>query len=403
MRSKKFFLLGTIALIFIGAWPSAQASEHIVKNSSISIQNIDGNTLNTKCSAILKIENMTLKEKLAQLFILTPEQLIDGYEDIVNTRAMTRLAFNDNPVSGIIYMTNNIVSPSQIRLQLYNMKQISYERTHLPPFLCIDEEGGSVARIGNNDRFDVPRFQNMASIGSGNNMVEVYNIGTSIGKYLANYGFNVDFAPVADIWTNPKNTVVRYRAFGSNAETVTKMAAYISRGIQSHGVLTCYKHFPGHGNTASDTHNGYAYTLKNKDELMSCELIPFIDGIKNKELFIMVGHISLPNLVGDGTPASLSRKIITDLLRNELGYDGLIITDALNMKAISKQYSADKAAVKAFEAGADILLVPENFKRAYEGMLKAVRTGKISEARINASLLRIVKTKLKLAQRDNMQ
>lgn len=346
-----------------------------------------------------KLSNLTLEEKVAQLFIITPEYLVNIDSNITQAGEITKTAFNKKPVGGLIYMGDNIVSPEQTKLMLKNMRNISFNRIGLQPFLCVDEEGGVVARVADNDKFSVKRFERMSIIGSRGNKEEAFAVGNSIGAYLADLGFNVDFAPVADILTNSDNTVVRGRAFGSDAKSVSPMAAGVAKGLRANDILSCYKHFPGHGDTSADTHEGYAFSNVSKNELMAREVVPFIEAIKNNEPFIMVGHISFPNILGNNTPASLSKVIITDILRDELGYKGLIITDALNMGAIRNQYSSTEACIKAIESGVDMLLMPQDFNAAYIGVLDAVKSGKISEKRLNESVIRILITKMELAQK----
>ena len=173
-------------------------------------------------------------------------------------------------------------------------------------------------------------------MGSTGDSALAYETGVTLGTYLRDLGFNVDFAPDADVLSNPENEVVRYRSFGSDPALVAEMAAAELKGLKEQGVLGCYKHFPGHGATAGDTHAGYAYTDKTLEELMSCELIPFQRGVEEGVSMIMAGHISLPSVVGDDTPASLSSTMITEVLRGQMGYDGIVITDAMNMGAISQ-------------------------------------------------------------------
>ena len=304
------------------------------------------------------------------------------------------------PVGGIVYLESNLVSPEQTKTMLQNVQQYSMDRLNLPMFLCVDEEGGQVTRLAGKAGFDLPVYDNMSVIGSQGGTEQAYQMGESIGQYLYDLGFNTDFAPVADVLTNPNNQVVRYRSFGSDPETVKDMTDAVSRGLASKKILATYKHFPGHGNTAADTHAGYAYSNKTKEELYQCELIPFIQGIEDEVPFIMMGHISLPNIVGDDTPASLSKTIVTDLLIDELGYKGIIITDALNMGAVSQQYSSAQAAVKALNAGVDMLLMPADFDAAYQGVLEAVQRGEISESRIDESLGKILKTKISMLEEE---
>ncbi len=210
------------------------------------------------------------------------------------------------------------------------------------------------------------------------------------------YGFNVDFAPVADVLTNVDNTVIGNRAFSSDAGVAAQMVSRAVTGLQETGVSACLKHFPGHGDTAGDSHTGAAQTDRTKEEMEAEEFLPFQSGIEAGVDMIMVGHITAPNLTdGDSLPASISEKIITGVLRNELGYHGIIITDAMNMGAITEYYKSDVAAIMALKAGADMVLMPENFEEAYQGVLDAVVDGTVSEERINDSLRRIYRVKLK--------
>ena len=340
------------------------------------------------------ISSLTLEEKVAQLFIVTPEQLTPEYSPVIAAGDVTKKAVNKYPVGGIIYLGPNLVSPDQTKTMLDNVQKYSMERIGLPLFLCIDEEGGQVSRLADSKGFDLPVFDHMSDVGRRGNTEEAETIGKTIGSYLKEYGFNTDFAPVADVLLNNENQVVIERAFGENPEVVTKMAGSVKRGLESESILTTYKHFPGHGDTTADTHEGYAFSNKTKEELYDCELIPFIDGIKNNVPFIMAGHISFPNITGDDTPASLSKDIIEGILIKELGYKGIVITDALNMGAVTKEYSSSDAVVKAIEAGVDMILMPENFVEAYEGVLSAVKEGRITEDRIDNSLYKILYTKI---------
>lgn len=342
------------------------------------------------------LSSLSLEEKVAQLFVALPEQLIGNVSRVTAAGEATREAINNRPVGGIVYLESNLVSPEQTKTMLQNVQQYSMDRLNLPMFLCVDEEGGQVTRLAGKAGFDLPVYDNMSVIGSQGDTEQAYQMGESIGQYLYDLGFNTDFAPVADVLTNPNNQVVSYRSFGSDPETVKGMTDAVSRGLASKKILATYKHFPGHGNTAADTHAGYAYSNKTKEELYQCELIPFIQGIEDEVPFIMMGHISLPNIVGDDTPASLSKTIVTDLLIDELGYKGIIITDALNMGAVSQQYSSAQAAVKALNAGVDMLLMPADFNAAYQGVLAAVQSGEISEERINKSVEKILKAKMSL-------
>lgn len=342
------------------------------------------------------LSGMTLEDKVAQLFVIVPDALMD-VGTVVAAGDTTRQAIEKTPVGGFIYMAANLVSPDQTREMLANVQQYSMERTGLPAFLSVDEEGGTVARVGNNSAFGLAAVGNMADIGASGNTENAYNAGKQIGTYLNDLGFNVDFAPVADVLTNSENTVVKVRSFGSDPLLVSEMSAAVSKGLMENDVYSVYKHFPGHGSTSGDTHAGYAASMCTMEELKNCDLIPFEKAIEDGAEFIMAGHISFPNIIGD-IPASLSKELLTDLLRNEMGYEGIIITDALEMGAVTQHYSSAQAAVLALNAGVDILLMPENFWEAYYGVIEAVKSGEISQERIDESLARILRVKMDMME-----
>lgn len=339
------------------------------------------------------LEDMTLEEKVAQLFIIQPEAILDVGTAVAAGDA-TREAINQNPVGGFIYFGDNLQSKEQTQEMLKNVQTYSMERTGFPAFLSVDEEGGTVARVAGTGNFDIPKIGDMADIGAAGDVDAAKQVGEDIGSYLAELGFNLDFAPVADVLSNPENTVVRDRSFGSDPELVSDMAIAVSDGLEEKGILSTYKHFPGHGATSADTHKGYAYTDKTLEELEACELIPFQRCIADGAKIIMAAHISAPNVTGDDTPTSLSRIMVTDILRKKLGYTGLVVTDAMNMGAITEEYTSAEAAVKALQAGVDVVLMPENYQQAYQGVLDAVADGTLTEERINESVTRILTVKL---------
>ena len=344
-----------------------------------------------------KLRQMTLEEKVAQMFITTPEALtgISGTATVAGET--TRRAFDRLPVGGILYMAGNLENPAQTRALLAGMRQISLERTGLIPFLCVDEEGGQVARIGGNPAFGVPNLPPMAEIGKSGEAEAAREAGRTIGAYLQALGFNLDFAPCADVLTNPANRIVRSRSFGSDAALVSRMVRAFSEGLMTQRVLPCCKHFPGHGGTAEDSHKGFAVLPMDMDGLKhSPELAPFLDAAEWGAPMMMSSHISVPAASGDELPASLSKTLL-DLLRGpETGYEGLIVTDALDMGAITERFSPGEAAVLAVLAGNDMLLEPGHLEEAYEAVLSAVRTGKISQERIDQSVLRILRAKERL-------
>ena len=339
------------------------------------------------------VDSMSLEEKVAQLFLVQPEAIVDIGTATAAGYA-TKQAINKTPVGGFVYFSDNLQSEQQIQDMLRNVQKYSEDRIGLPAFLSVDEEGGTVARVASTGRFDVTDVGDMAKIGASGDVQQARQAGETIGSYLSELGFNLDFAPDADVLTNPDNTVVKKRSFGSDPRVVSDMSLAVAQGLAQHQVYSVYKHFPGHGATAGDTHQGYAYTDKTLDELKQSELIPFENAIQNNAAFIMAAHISAPRVTGDDTPASLSKTMITDILRGQMGYDGIVVTDAMNMGAVTEQYTSAQAAVKALQAGADLVLMPEDFQEAYQGVLDAVKDGTLTEQRINESVTRIVKVKV---------
>lgn len=343
------------------------------------------------------LEDMTLEEKAAQLFLVQPEAIVD-VGTVIAAGDATKQAMDQNPVGGFIYFGDNLQSREQTQEMLENVQTYAMERTGLPVFLSVDEEGGTVARVANTGNFDVPEIGNMADIGASGDIDAAREAGQEIGSYLADLGFNLDFAPVADVLSNPENTVIKGRSFGDDPELVADMAIAVSEGLKENGIYSTYKHFPGHGATEADTHEGYAYTDKTLEELEACELIPFRKCIDTDASFIMAAHIAVPNVTGDNTPTSISKTMVTDILRKQMGYDGIVVTDAMNMGAITEDYTSAEAAVKALQAGVDIILMPENYDEAYQGVLDAVKDGTLIEERIDESLARILAVKLQIKQ-----
>ncbi|MCR4833555.1 MAG: glycoside hydrolase family 3 protein [Butyrivibrio sp.] len=336
------------------------------------------------------LSQMTLEEKIYQMFIVTPEQLT-GVAQVTAAGETTRKALEEHPVGGIIYFAQNLKSEEQATKMIENIQQYSMDIQGMKLFTAIDEEGGTVTRIGGKSGFDAPNVGDMANISSPD---EAYNAGNTIGGYLSEIGINLDFAPDVDVLTNSNNTVVKRRSFGSDPAEVSAYGQKVSDGLHANGVLSTYKHFPGHGATTEDTHKGFAVTTKTYEELLKSELIPFSKAQADGADFVMVAHISLPNIVGDNTPASLSKVMITDILKGDLGYQGIVITDAMGMGAIVNEYDKDESVVMAIEAGADMILMPENLESACSAIKNAVQKGEIAEERIDESVRKIIEKKM---------
>ena len=338
------------------------------------------------------LADMSLEQKVYQMFMVTPETLT-GVSVATVAGDATKQALTEKPVGGILYMGRSLINAEQTKEMLSNTQKFAKEVEGLPLFLSVDEEGGKVARIANTGEFGIDNVGPMKDIKDKD---EAYKAGDTIGTYLKELGFNVDLAPVADVLTNPNSTIIGDRSFGDDPKKVTEFAGAYSDGLHSHGILSVYKHFPGHGAVSGDTHNGYADVDKTYDDLKKSELIPYMSANEKGVEFIMVAHISLPSVTGDKKPCSLSKKVVTDILRNDLEYEGIIITDSMVMKAITNEYSAGDAAVLAVQAGNDMILDPPDVKAAADGVIQAVKDGKISEDRIDDSVRRIIEAKLKL-------
>lgn len=340
-----------------------------------------------------KLESMTLEQKVAQLFVVTPEQLT-GVSQAVVAGSATQRALDDIPVGGLCYFAQNITGDQQLRDLLAGTCDIaSRSGAGIAPFLTVDEEGGLVARVANSGYFDVESFSNMAEVGATGDETKAAYVGTTIGTYLHEIGFNVDFAPVADVLTNPRNEVIGPRAFSSDPGVVAQMVSAEVAAMLETGTMPCIKHFPGHGDTAGDSHTGAVVSKRTADEIRACEYKPFQAGIEAGCPFVMVGHIETPGLAADGLPASLSKTMITDELRGRLGFEGVVISDSFVMGAITQRYAPGDVAVRFIQAGGDMILMPENLQEAYRGVLAAVDGGAIEESRIDESVERILEVK----------
>ena len=345
------------------------------------------------------LEKMTLRQKVGQLFLVRPDALcfdqtqeqIDDPEEagVKEVTDEIREALEEYPVGGVVLFGKNIESPEQLRQFNADWQTVG----EIPLFLAVDEEGGRVARLANSEGFDLPKYESAFATEDAGEM------GHTIGAYLKDYGFNVDFAPVADVNSNPDNPVIGTRAFSDDAQVVREKAAAMAEALQEEGILPVYKHFPGHGDTAEDSHAQLAVTHKSIEELREVEWVPY----QNQTLeAVMVAHVCAPEAGVEG-PASLSAAAITDWLRGELGHEGLVITDSLSMGAITSAYTPGEAAIQAIHAGVDILLMPGGLREAFDAVTEAVENGDISESRIDESVSRILAAKQKLGLFDDFE
>jgi len=343
------------------------------------------------------LQRMTLKEKVGQLFMVRPDaldlsQTSEQVEEpsaagVTSVTEAMKSALRERPVGGIAIFGKNIADPGQI----VDFIEAFQNASVIPMFVAVDEEGGRIARLANHAAFDLPQYKSAAAVGKSGRSSDALAMGETIGGYLQQYGFNMDFAPVADVNTNPNNSVIGDRSFSSDADVAAQMANAMATGLKRQKIVPVFKHFPGHGDTAEDSHSGIAISYKTKEELRDCEWLPY-QSLTDGDC-VMVGHIAVPEITGDLTPASLSGQMINDVLRRELGFKGLVVTDSLDMGAITDEYDSGEAAVAAIEAGCDILLSPKNFQEAFDAVLAAVESGTLSEQRIDESVYRILKLK----------
>ena len=347
--------------------------------------------------AIAVVTEMTLEQKVAQMFVITPDALanVNAANVFGNT---SKKAYDKYPVGGLIFTTKNLKGKAQTADMTAKAKDYAKEVTGLPLFVGVEEEGGSVTKIASASGYGVSKVDKMSAIGATGDANKAYEAGATIGSYLYDLGFNFNLAPVADILGNAENKAIKDRAFSSDPAVVTSMVLSVLQGFEENNVYGVIKHFPGHGSTAGDSSSEVAENTKNLEELHASDFIPFQNLIHAGADFIMVGHISVPNVTGSTAPSSMSEYMITQILRNEMGFDGIVITDALNKKAITNTYDSATAAVTAIAAGADMLLMPSNFREAYEGVIAAVKDGSLTEEQINTAVVRIVKAKQAMYQ-----
>jgi len=326
------------------------------------------------------IDEMDAAEKAGQLIMADFRTNADGTGMTVLSEE-AKDALREYYIGGVILFAENLDTKEQTQQLTYDLQAAA----HMPLFIGIDEEGGLVSRL-NKSNIEHEVFPPAAE------MEDVSWAGTSIGSSLGELGINVDFAPVADVNTNPDNPVIGTRAFSSEPQAAASKVAEFISAIQKMGVSACAKHFPGHGDTAMDSHLGETYVEHDLERLRSVEFVPFEQAITAGTDFIMAGHIKTPNATTDDLPATLSSEMM-GILRNDLGFDGIIITDAMNMGAIVDTYGSGESAVMAVQAGVDMVLMPANLQEAAKALTEAIKTGAISEERVEDALWRILSLK----------
>lgn len=356
-------------------------------------QNPEAAAVAARAAVDERIGAMTLEQKVAQLFIVTPEALVEGVSQVTQAGDMTREGVTAHPVGGIVYFAQNLLDPEQTTTMLANVKQFYADAGNVAPFIAVDEEGGTVVRVADNEAFGAQDVGDASALGSAGDTEAAKRAAEQIADYLMPLGFNLDFAPVADVVDPLRSDTMGLRSFSSDAAVAADMVRAEVEGFRDKKMLCCAKHFPGIGAAAGDSHEGAITIEATNEELETVDLVPFRAAIEAGVPMTMVGHVSLPNIVGDSTPAPLSSAVVQGMLRDSLGYTGIIVTDSLSMGAITDYYTPAEAAVAALKAGCDIPLMPERLDEAYQGVLSAVQVGELTEERLDESLTRILTAK----------
>lgn len=338
-----------------------------------------------------RLSMMSTDEKIGQLIIAG----IDG--TIISTNS--KKLINKYHVGGFILFKENMNTYTQTRTLLATLKTANKDNGNVPLFLSVDQEGGKVDRL-NSIFIKLPTNKTIGLVNKSN---VAYSIGQILGKELRALGFNTDFAPVMDVNSNAKNPIIGDRAFGTTPQVVSNLGVQTMKGLASQNIISVIKHFPGHGDTSTDSHTGLPIVKNDLGRLKSIELVPFSNAIKSNVDMIMVAHILFPK-IDPVNPASMSKSIITDLLRNTMKFKGVVITDDLTMGAITVSYNIGTAAVKAVNAGCNIVLVCHGYGNevaVFNALKTAVQKGTISQTTLNNSVLKILKLKQKYNLSDN--
>ncbi len=335
-----------------------------------------------------QMEQLTLEQKIAQMFIVSyqKESIDEQLESILSLKP-----------GGFILFKDNFTTYENTLQLIETIKNSAY----IPMWIAVDQEGGRVQRLTPTEQLQATLIPSMAVLGKTKDTRLAYEVGTVISEELRVFDVNMDFAPVLDVVEDPNNQVIGDRSFGSDPNIVADMGISLGKGLEDHHVLAVYKHFPGHGATITDSHYELPVITKSKEELYAVDLVPFQKAIDQGAKVMMIGHLAVPSLTGDDTPASLSKPVITDLLKTKMGFQGLVITDALNMKALTDHYTEKQIYEMAISAGVDILLMPSDLERAITYVKESIQEGIITEEQINQSVEKILKFKYQYMKEDS--
>jgi beta-glucosidase-like glycosyl hydrolase/CubicO group peptidase (beta-lactamase class C family) len=374
MNSKRNFSIIFFLLIF-GSTPFVFS---LIKSGKAPAKFAIKNDVDADKWATEKLSNMSLDEKIGQFFMVSAysnqgEKHLKEVESLVTNEKVGGIIFFQGEKANLVSSINRFQSVAKV-----------------PLLIGMDAEWGTNMRL-----FDGERFPFAYTIGAADDVVLSEKIASMMAFECQEMGIHINFAPVADVNSNPKNPVIGFRSFGENPKKVADHVKAFVRGMEGNGVMTSIKHFPGHGNTDADSHFELPTVTESLKTIEAINFYPFQEGIRVGSSSVMVGHLNVPALDNSGTPSSLSKKIIGDYLIKQMGFQGLIISDALNMKAVADKYGKTEVVVKAFEAGCDILLFPESVNEAINAIKTKVEKGQISKTEIDERCLKILKAKYK--------
>ncbi len=374
MNSKRNFSIIFFLLIF-GSTPFVFS---LIKSDRVQVKFAIKNDVDADKWATEKLSNMSLDEKIGQFFMVAAysnqgEKHLKEVESLVTNEKVGGIIFFQGEKANLVSSIKRFQSVAKV-----------------PLLIGMDAEWGTNMRL-----FDGERFPFAYTIGAADDVVLSEKIASMMAFECQEMGIHINFAPVADVNSNPKNPVIGFRSFGENPKKVADHVKAFVRGMEGNGVMTSIKHFPGHGNTDKDSHFELPTVTESLKTIEAIDFFPFQEGIRMGASSVMVGHLNVPALDNTGTPSSLSKKIIGDILKGQMGFQGLVISDALNMKAVADKYGKTEVVVKAFEAGCDILLFPESVDEAINAIKTKVEKGQISKTEIDERCLKILKSKYK--------
>lgn len=345
------------------------------------------------------VDSMTLNDKVGQMFIADIPSLETSEKSVTGkklTKKMRR-ALRDYPVGGVILFSREMRDKKQLRRFLDNLQN----RSAAGLFTVVEEEGGDSVNAARVEALSMSRYPAFSEMGKENSPSRTGKMARTTGKELSALGFNVDLAPTSDVApagtpSDDQHNGMDGKTFGSDPELVSAQVSSYVKGLKKSGVLSVLKHFPGQGGASSDPRDSAPDLSEGITDLRNRDYLPFQAGIRAGADFVMISAESVSSITGDDTPACMSSLVVRDNLKKELGYTGIVMTDMMNMDSVTTRYDSAQAAVNSVKAGCDVILMPEDLYTAYQGIVDAVRQGDIKESRINRSVRKIIKKKIRM-------